>query len=166
MSTILAVSTACQEIRLGTTSGKGYYSPNVRIDGFGATCSPLGLPPGAASTEGCWTFFVRKIHCTVPNYWSEQLIAGNKTEKPSDEQPTDQEHRPGDRANQAHRVQLTARSIISFGCLIVGEISFRLFCLLFFENLYSKVVVYSCDSNMQPALRCVENTTCSRDICL
>ena len=32
MSTILAASTACQESRLGTTSGKGYYFPNVRVD--------------------------------------------------------------------------------------------------------------------------------------
>ena len=45
------------------------------------------------------------------------LIARNKTEKPSDEPPNDQEHRPGDRANQAQRAQLIARSIISFGCL-------------------------------------------------
>ena len=43
-------------------------------------------------------------------------MAGNKTEKLSDEPPTDQEHRPGDRADQAHRVQLTARSI-SFASL-------------------------------------------------
>ena len=86
----------------------------------------------AASTKGCWTFFVRKIH--VPIYWSEQCIAGNKTEKTFDEPPTDQEHRLGDRSDQAHLVQLIARSIISFGCLIVGEISFRLFWLLFFRK--------------------------------
>ena len=54
VSTILAASTACQESRLvGTTSGKGYYSANVRVDGLGATCSPLGLVPGAASSKGC-----------------------------------------------------------------------------------------------------------------
>ena len=29
VSTILAASTACQESHLGTTSGKGYYAPNV-----------------------------------------------------------------------------------------------------------------------------------------
>ena len=74
-----------------------------------------------------------KTLCTVRSYWSEQLIAGNKMEKSSDEPPTDQEHRPGDRADQAHRVQLTARSIISFGCLIVGEFRFR-FCLLFLQK--------------------------------
>ena len=56
---------------------------------------------------------------TVQSYWTEQFIAGNKTNKSSDEPPTDQEHRPGDRADQAYRVQLTARSI-SFGCLIFG----------------------------------------------
>ena len=43
VSTILAATTAYQESRLGTTSGKGYYSPNVRVDGLGTTCSPLGL---------------------------------------------------------------------------------------------------------------------------
>ena len=67
-----------------------------------------------------------KILCTVRSYWSEQFIAGNKTDESSDEPPTDQEHRPGDRADQAHRVQLNEMSI-SFGCLIVGEIHFR-FC--------------------------------------
>ena len=118
VSTILAAGTAYQESRLGTTSGKGYYSPNVRVDGLGATCSPLGLLPGAASTKGCWTFFLRKILCTVRNYyWSEWLITRNKSEKTSDEPPTDQEHRHGDRADQAHRAQLIARSIISFGRL-------------------------------------------------
>ena len=65
-------------------------------------------------------------------------------EKSSDESPTDQEHRPGDRADQAHRVQLTARSI-SFGCVIVDEISFRS-CLLFVRKAYS-TVVYSCHSS-------------------
>ena len=43
-------------------------------------------------------------------YRSEQFIARNKTEKSSGEPPTDQEYRPGDRADHAHRVQLTARS--------------------------------------------------------
>ena len=61
VSTILAASTAYQESRLGTSSGKGYYSPNVRVDGLGGTCSPLGLFPGAASTKGCWTFLLGKI---------------------------------------------------------------------------------------------------------
>ena len=70
-----------------------------------------------------------KTLCTVRNNWSKQLIVGNKTEKSSDEPPTDQEHRLESQADQAHRVQLTARSI-SFGYLIVGEISFR-FRILF-----------------------------------
>ena len=89
VSTILAASAACQYSRLGTNSGIGYYSPDVRADGIGATCSQLGLFPGAASTEGCWSFFVRARHCTVPNDWSEQLIAMNKTKKSSDELPID-----------------------------------------------------------------------------
>ena len=71
--------------------------------------------------------------CTVRSYWSEQFIAVNKTEKSSDEPPADQEHMPEDRADQAHRVQPTARSIIFFDCRIVGEISFR-FCLLFLQK--------------------------------
>ena len=37
VSTILAASTAYQESRMGTASGKGCYAPNVRADGFGAT---------------------------------------------------------------------------------------------------------------------------------
>ena len=94
--------------------------------------------------------------CTVRSYWSEQFIAGNKTEKSSDEPRTDQEHRPGDRADQAHRVKLTARST-SFGCFIFGEINFR-FCLLLlckasFQVLYychsiTSVVVCAVDKNL------------------
>ena len=46
VSAIFAASTACcQESRLGTTSGKGYYAPNVRADGFGATRFRLGPLP-------------------------------------------------------------------------------------------------------------------------
>ena len=75
-----------------------------------------------------------KTLCTVRSYWNEQFIAGNKTEKLSDEPPTNQKHRPGDRADQAHRAQLFARSIISFDCLIVGEISFLFFRLLFLQK--------------------------------
>ena len=79
--------------------------------------------------RGCWIFFLRTRLCTVRNYyWSER----NKTEKPSDEQPTDEEHRPGDRADQAHRARLIARSIISFGCLsLVKSVFVFVFC--FFE---------------------------------
>ena len=74
-----------------------------------------------------------KTQCSVRSYWSEQFIVGNKAEKWSDEPSTDQEHKSRDRADQAPRVQLTARSI-SFDCLIVGEISFR-FCLLFLRKV-------------------------------
>ena len=133
VSTILTASTAHQESRLGTTSGKAYYTPNVRVDGFGATCSPLGLLPETASTKGCWTFFLGKRLCSVQNYYrSERFIARNKAEKISNELPTDQEHRPGDRADQAHHAQLIARSIISFGCLSLVESVF-VFVYCFFE---------------------------------
>ena len=164
MSTILAASTAYQENRLGTTSGKGYHSPNVQVDGLGATCSPLGLLSRAVSTKGCWTFFLRKILCAVRNYyWSERFIARNKTEKTFDEPPTDQEHGPGDRADQAQRTQLIARSIVSFGCPSLVKSVFVFVYYLFFKYLYSKIVVRSCDSSLQPVLHCcVENITCSK----
>ena len=125
-------------------------------------------PRGCALTKGCWIFFLRTRLCTARNYyWSEQ----NKTEKPSDEPPTDQEHRPRDRADQAHRARLIARSIISFGCILLVKSVF-IFVYCFFEWLYSKTVVYSCDSFLRQrsatctAVDCVQNITCSRDVCL
>ena len=133
VSTILAASTACQDSRLGTNSVLGYFSPDVRADGFGATCSQLGLFPGAASTEGCRTFFVRERHCTVPNYWSEQLIARNKTEKSSDELPIDQEYRPGGRAERT--VSSWPRGVSSpSATLSLVKSVFRLFCSLFLRK--------------------------------
>ena len=91
------------------------------------------LLPGAASTKGYWTFFLRKRLCAVRNYyWSERFTTRNKTEKPSDEPSTDQEYRPGDRADQAHRARLIARSIISFGCLSLVK-SLLAFVYCFFE---------------------------------
>ena len=68
MSTILGATTACQESRLGTTLVKGYYSPNVRVDGLGATCCPLRLLPGAASTKGMLDFLSedKTMYCTKP----------------------------------------------------------------------------------------------------
>ena len=116
MSTIIAASTACQESRPGTTSGKGCYSPNVRADGFGATYSQLGLLSEAVPTEGCWAFFLNKKLCTIRNYyWSERFIARNKTEKPFEEPPIDQEHRPGDQADQAHREELYSPNVRADG---------------------------------------------------
>ena len=40
-----------------------------------------------------------KTLCTVRSYRSEHFIAGNKADTSSDESPTDQDHRPGDRAD-------------------------------------------------------------------
>ena len=40
-----------------TASGKGYYFPNVRVDGLGAMCSRLELLPRAALT-GILEFFL------------------------------------------------------------------------------------------------------------
>ena len=90
------------------------------------------LLPGAASTKGCWTFFLRKRLYAVRNYYrSKRFIARNKAEKPSDESPTDQEHSPGDRADQVHRAQLIARSIISFGCLsLVKSVFVFVYCFI------------------------------------
>ena len=94
------------------------------------------LLPGAASTKECWIFFLRKIICAVRNYyWSERrFIARNKKEKPPDEPPTDKEHRPGDRADQAHRARLIASSIISFGCLSLVKSVFVFVYCFFFSN--------------------------------
>ena len=49
----------------------------------------------------------------------------------SDELPTDQEHRFGDRADQAYHVQLTVRSIF-FGRLIFGGLTANFYFRLFF----------------------------------
>ena len=55
---------------------------------------------GAASTGMLEFLFLRtRLYTARSYYWSEQ----NETEKPSDEPPTDREHRPGARADQAHR---------------------------------------------------------------
>ena len=51
-------------------------------------------------------------------YYTKLLLERTERDgEPSDEPPTDQEHRPGDRADQAHCARLIARSIICFGCL-------------------------------------------------
>ena len=75
-------------------------------------------------------FFLMIRLCTVRNfYWNERFIARNKTEKPYEEPPTDQEHRFGDRADQVHRAKLIARSIISFGCLsLVKSVFVFVYC--------------------------------------
>ena len=140
MSTILAASTACQESRLGTTSGEGYYSPNVRADGLPwSDVFPLELLPRAASTGMLEFLFLRTRLCTAARsyYWSEQ----NETEKPSDEPPTDQEHRPGVRTDQAHRARLIARSITSIGCLSLVKPVLGL-AVCFSNKLCFKVVIY------------------------
>ena len=47
----------------------------------------------------------------------------------SDKPPTDREHRPGDRADQAHRARLIERSINSFACLsLVKSVFVFVFC--------------------------------------
>ena len=79
-----------------------------------------------ASTGMLEFLFLRtRLYTARSYYWSEQ----NETEKPSDEPPTDQEHRPGARADQAHRARMIARSTICYGCLSL-VITFR-FCCLF-----------------------------------
>ena len=37
--------------RLGTSSRKGHYAPNVRVNGFGATRSLLGPLPGSCTDK-------------------------------------------------------------------------------------------------------------------
>ena len=83
-----------------------------------------------------------KTLCTVQSYWRKQFIARNKAENSSEKTPADQEHRPGDRADQAHRVQLTARSI-SIGCLIVGEIYVRFYLLFLRIALFQTSIFLS-----------------------
>ena len=103
--------------------------------------------------------------CTVRSYCSEQFIAGNKTEKSSDEPPTDQEHRPGDRADQTHRVQLTDR-IIFFGCLIFGGDHKSIFVFVYCcssGKFYFKVV-YSC--HITAVVVCAVDRICSNAVCL
>ena len=138
MSTILAASTACQESRLGTTWGKGYYSPNVRVDDlpWSDVFSILTSPWGCIIKRGMLDFLsLRTRLCTAARdyYWSKQ----NKTDKPFDEPPTDQEHRPEVRIDQAHRAQLIARSIISSGCvsLVKSVFGFVVFFFFFFVSL-------------------------------
>ena len=63
VSTILAASTACQESRLGTISGKGYYAPNVRADGFGATHFSTWTSAEEMHEQRGAGNFARKIHC-------------------------------------------------------------------------------------------------------
>ena len=67
------------------------------------------------------------MYCT--KLQKRAVYCGEQGRKIVDEAPTDQEHMPGDRAGQAHCVQLTSKSI-SFDYLIVVEINSR-FCLMF-----------------------------------
>ena len=93
----------------------------------------LDSPPRGCINKEMLDFLSEEILCAVRNYyWSERFIARNTTEKPSDEPPTDQEHRSGDGADQAHRAQLIVRSIISFGCLSLVKTVF-VFIYCFFE---------------------------------
>ena len=81
---------------------------------------------GAAST-GMLEFLFLRTRLYRSYYWSEQ----NETEKPSDEPPTDREHRPGARADQAHRARMIARSTICYGCFSL-VITFRFCCLVLY----------------------------------
>ena len=98
--------------------------------------------------EGWW-IFCEENTLTIRSYWTEQytkqldwaVYCGKRDEKNSDESPTDQEHRSGDRTDQAYRVQLTARNI-SFGCLIFGgaHCSIFLFWLFLRKALFQSTV--------------------------
>ena len=86
-------------------------------------------PRGCIIKKGMLGFLSEdKTLCTTRNfYWSKQ----NKTEKPSDEPPTDQGHRPGVRADQAHRARLIARTTISYGYLSLVK---SVYVVFFFLN--------------------------------
>ena len=130
VSTIVAASTAYQESRLGTTSGKGYYCPNVRVDGLGATCCPLGLLPGAASTNEMLDFLSedKTMYCTKPlleraeqdGETTRQAAHRSRVQAWSSSWPS--APCPADR-EEHHLLRLP----------FVVEISFRL-CLLFFRT--------------------------------
>ena len=71
----------------------------------------------------------KKTVCCAKLLLERRFIARDKTEKASDEPPIDQEHRPGDRADEAHHARLLARSIIFFGCLsLVKSVFVCVYC--------------------------------------
>ena len=113
---------SCREHRISREPPGYYFGKRVLLSE--CSCRWLALERrvlhydfshGAASTGVLEFLSLRTRLCTAArNYsWSEQ----NKTEKPSNEPPTDQEHRPGVRADQTHRARLIARSTTSLGCL-------------------------------------------------
>ena len=67
-------------------------------------------------------FLRTRLYTVRSYYWSEQ----NETEKPSDEPPTDREHRPGARADQAHRPRGAPSATAGLSLVI----TFR-FCCMF-----------------------------------
>ena len=76
------------------------------------------LLPGASINKGMLDFLSEeKTMCCTKLLLERSVYCQEQDGKPPDEPPTDQEHRPGDRADEAHRARLIARSIISFGCL-------------------------------------------------
>ena len=91
-------------------------------------------PPRGCINKGILDFLSEEntVCCTKLLLERAAVFARNKKEKPSDEPPTDQEHRPGDRADQAHSARLIATSIISFGCLSLVKSGF-VFVYCFFE---------------------------------
>ena len=109
--------------------GRGYLRAVPSQNGDKYVTSP---PPPPQSLN--WS---KRLRAVRKYYWSERFIARNKTEKPSDEPPTDQEHKPGDRADQAHRARPIARSIISFGCLSLVK-SFFVFVYCFSNSFILK----------------------------
>ena len=70
--------------------------------------------------------------CCTEKLLERAVYDQKQDEKPSDEPPTDQDHRPRDRADQAHRAKLIARSIISSGCLSLVK-SVLIFVYCFFD---------------------------------
>ena len=94
----------------------------------------LDRPPRGCINKGMPDFLSEEntVCCTKQLLERAAVSSRNKKEKPSDEPPTDQEHRPGNRADKAHSARLIARSIISFGCLSLVKSVF-VFVYCFFE---------------------------------
>ena len=142
MSTIFAASTARQESRPGTTLGKGYYSPNVRVDGlpWSDVFSILTSPWGCIIKRGMLNFLSEDKTVYYTKLLLERAEQDGETIRRAAHRS---ERRPGVRADQAHRAQLIARSIISSGCLSLVKSVFG-FVVCSFEYLCFKVVCYLC----------------------
>ena len=121
VSTILAASTAFQESRLGTTSGRGYYSRMFESMALERRVLHLDSPPRGCINKGVLDFLSedKTMYCT-------KLLLERAVHCQEQDRETIR------RADQAHRARLIVRSIISFGCFSLMKSVF-VFVYCFFE---------------------------------